>query len=193
MFKVRASDPKPIVNGRFSPKRFDLKKLISHMNPSKFSDRLKYPHSDKKFATQIYMQNNADLAKTDPNSPLKFESSTCLAIGKKNPDPHPKFHSTHALDYPSNLRTQAEKNFVVTSQPGSPKAGAHRTKITFEPPVSQNIFKHQSVGGKVVGKSGKGLFPNQAMNSTGVSAKFPDYTYSGDRKVKSRSNYMGLK
>lgn len=49
MFMARASDPRPVVSGRFSPKEFDLKKIISHINPSKFTERLKNPYSDKKF------------------------------------------------------------------------------------------------------------------------------------------------
>lgn len=192
MFMARASDPRPFVSGPFSPKEIDLAKLISHINPSKFSDRMKNPYSDKKFGNQLFLQNIADPSKSEGVSPFKNESSAGHVIGKKNHATHTKFASTQALEYPSKIRTRAEKNCVVTSQPGSPKAGAQRTNIKFDSPVTQNIFKHKSTGGKVVGKSGKGLFPNQAISSTGLSAKFPDYTYVGDPKVKSRSNYMAL-
>jgi hypothetical protein len=39
MFMARASEPRPFVSGGYSTKEFDLAKLISHINPSKFSER----------------------------------------------------------------------------------------------------------------------------------------------------------
>jgi hypothetical protein len=97
MFMARASDPRPFVSGRFSPKEFDLAKLISHINPSKFSDRMKNPYSDKKFGNQLFLQNIADPSKSEGVSPLKVESSAGHVIGKKNHEICTKFASTQAL------------------------------------------------------------------------------------------------